>query len=134
MSRFLHLKSLKLRNFKGVAELDLAFDASLTLLAGVNGVGKTSVMQALLAAVTRTWDIIVPGGYPKFPFEENVVRAGSTDATFALELDVPCASPVEVRCPRPMARPQVGALRPLWRNRTEHAQPCQDFVPITCLR
>ena len=97
MSRFLHLKSLKLRNFKGVAELDLAFDASLTLLAGVNGVGKTSVMQALLAAVTRTWDIVAPGGYPYFSFEENVVRAGSTDATFALELDVPCASPVEVR-------------------------------------
>ena len=97
MSRFLHLKSLKLRNFKGVAELDLAFDESLTLLAGVNGVGKTSVMQALLAAMTRTWDIVAPGGYPYFSFEENVVRAGSTDAKFALELDVPCASPVEVR-------------------------------------
>ena len=40
--RSLHLTSLKLRNFKGIAELHLAFDESLTLLAGVNGVGKTS--------------------------------------------------------------------------------------------
>ena len=37
MPRSLHLKSLKLRNFKGIAELDLTFDESLTLLAGVNG-------------------------------------------------------------------------------------------------
>ena len=36
--------------------------------------------------------------------------------------------------PRPMARPQVGALRPLWRNRTGHGRPCQDSVPITCLK
>ena len=40
MPRFLHLKSLKLRNFKGIAELDLALDESLTLLAGVNGGGE----------------------------------------------------------------------------------------------
>ena len=53
MPRSLHLKSLKLRNFKGIADLDLAFDESLTLLAGVNGAGKTSVIQALLAVVTR---------------------------------------------------------------------------------
>ena len=55
MASFLHPTALKLRNFKGIAELDLTLDDSLTLLAGVNGVGKTSVLQALLASVTYAW-------------------------------------------------------------------------------
>ena len=55
MTSFLHPTVLKLRNFKGIAELDLTLDESLTLLAGVNGAGKTSVLQALLAAVTKAW-------------------------------------------------------------------------------
>ena len=95
--RSLPLTSLKLRNFKGIAELHLAFDESLTLLAGVNGVGKTSVMQALVAAVTHVWGIIALGDYPHFSFEENVVRAGATDAQIALCLGVPNASQVETR-------------------------------------
>ena len=45
MPDFPRVKSLKLKNFKGIAELDLDFDESLTLLAGVNGTGKTSILQ-----------------------------------------------------------------------------------------
>ena len=95
--RSLHLKSLKLRNFKGIAELDLTFDESLTLLAGVNGVGKTSVMQALLAAITHTWGAVTPGGYPYFQLEKNVVRAGTTDAEISLALGFSHGSDCEVR-------------------------------------
>ena len=60
MASFPRPTALKLRNFKGIAELDLTLDESLTLLAGVNGVGKTSVLQALLAAVTHTWRLTLP--------------------------------------------------------------------------
>ena len=52
-----HIRSLKVQNFKGIAELDLTLDKSLTVLAGVNGVGKTSVLQAVLGIVTRVWDV-----------------------------------------------------------------------------
>ena len=75
MARFLHPKALRLRNFKGIADLDLTLDESLTLLAGVNGVGKTSVIQALLAAVTHAWQHIPPHDYPIFGFSESVLRA-----------------------------------------------------------
>ena len=87
--RSLHLTSLKLRNFKGIAELHLAFDESLTLLAGVNGVGKTSVMQALVAAVTHTWHRNPPHNYPCFMFPERVVRAGAAGTEIVLEVVVP---------------------------------------------
>ena len=55
MPTYPHVRSLKVRNFKGIAKLDLPIDESLTLLAGVNGVGKTSAIEALLGAVTDVW-------------------------------------------------------------------------------
>ena len=86
MPHSLRLKSLKLRNFKGVAALDLALDESLTLLAGVNGVGKTSVLQALVAAVTHTWHQKPPHDYPVYRLPDNVTRAGTTGTEIALEI------------------------------------------------
>ena len=97
MTRFLHPKALKLRNFKGIAELDLTLDESLTLLAGVNGVGKTSVIQALLAAVTHAWQHIPPHDYPIFGFSESVLRTGTTGSELGLEFGVPNKTPIAVR-------------------------------------
>ena len=84
MPRSLHLKSLKLRNFKGIADLDLAFDESLTLLAGVNGAGKTSVIQALLAVVTRALRSKPPYDYPLFDIPGSVSHSGAPSARSSL--------------------------------------------------
>ena len=95
MPRALHLKSLKLSNFKGIAELDLALDESLTLLAGVNGVGKTSVIQALVAAVTNTWQQKSPHEYPLFRHPGIVARTGASDSEIVLELSSPSRASLE---------------------------------------
>ena len=97
MARFLHPKALKVRNFKGIAELDLALDESLTLLAGVNGAGKTSVLQALLAAVTQAWWHKPPDHFPQFRLPEGVTRAGTTGTKILLELAVPDQSPITLQ-------------------------------------
>ena len=95
MPSFLRPTSLKLRNFKGIAELDIALDESLTLLAGVNGVGKTSVIQALVAAVTQIWGWKTPsGGYPVFRLPESAARAGAGGTEVVLELSEGDRSPV----------------------------------------
>ena len=96
MPHFLHPTSLKLRNFKGIAELDLAFDDSLTLLAGVNGAGKTSVIQALVSAVTQTWEqkTLVVDRYPVFWLTESAARAGAGGTEVVLELSSGERSPV----------------------------------------
>ena len=86
MPHSLHLRSLKLRNFKGVAALELPLDESLTLLAGVNGVGKTSVIQALVAAVTQTWHQKQPHEYPLYGLPNNVARTGTSVTDIVLEL------------------------------------------------
>ena len=84
-----YVKALRLLNFKGVVELKLDLHESLTLLAGVNGAGKTSVLQALLAAVTEMWRLRPPHDYPRFPVPEGVVRAGTSETEIALEVAAP---------------------------------------------
>ena len=97
MARFLHPTALKVRNFKGIAELDLTLDESLTLLAGVNGAGKTSVMQALLASVTHAWSYKRPERYPHFQLPESITRAGTTGTEIVLELAAPNQSSITLR-------------------------------------
>lgn len=41
------LKSLSIRNFKGIKELDIDFDQAATTISGENGTGKTTVFDAL---------------------------------------------------------------------------------------
>ena len=97
MASILYPTALKLRNFKGVAALELKLDESLTLLAGVNGVGKTSVLQAFVAAVTQTWQCIPPHDYPVFQFSERVARVGTTETEIVLEFGATDRSPIMVR-------------------------------------
>ncbi|MDD9983358.1 MAG: AAA family ATPase [Gammaproteobacteria bacterium] len=124
MASFLRPTALKLRNFKGIAELELTLDGSLTLLAGVNGVGKTSVLQALLAAVTQAWWAKPPHDYPQFRFSESVTRAGSTNAEILLELDVPSQAPIGL-CFEVKER-QLHHERS---NLPQLIQYCRDFQP-----
>ena len=41
------LKSVTLRNFKGIEELTFPFDGKTTILFGVNGVGKSTILRAI---------------------------------------------------------------------------------------
>ena len=97
MASILRPTALKLRNFKGIAELDLTLDESLTLLAGVNGVGKTSVLQALVAALTHTWEMRPPHNWRRFEFPDSVARVETTSTEVVLHLGEPDQSPIIVR-------------------------------------
>ena len=85
-----YVRSLRIRNFKGVAELDLAFDDSLTVLAGVNGVGKTSAIQAALGVVTRAHCVMAVHGLsryvPKYRPPGDLVRYGASDGTISADV------------------------------------------------
>ena len=81
------IRSLKVRNFKGIAKLDLPLDKSLTLLAGVNGVGKTSVIEALLGTVTDAVSYLGPDGQKAwFRPPGDLVRYGFPEGRVSLEL------------------------------------------------
>lgn len=48
------LKSLGLTNFRGFERLDIDFDNRMTVIAGVNGVGKSTILQAIATAYSHT--------------------------------------------------------------------------------
>lgn len=47
------LQRLQLTNFRGFESLDLTFERDLTVLVGVNGCGKTSILDALRESLGR---------------------------------------------------------------------------------
>lgn len=53
----MHIQSLRLRNFRGFEDATLDLDRPLTVLFGVNGSGKSSVLMALALVFT---DILMP--------------------------------------------------------------------------
>ena len=87
MPPYPHVRSLKVRNFKGIAKLDLPLNHSLTLLAGGNGVGKTSAIEALLGAVTDVWSWLGPDGTQAwFRPSGDLVRYGAREGNITMEL------------------------------------------------
>lgn len=47
------LKSLSLANFRGFDQIDLTFDRQRTVIAGVNGIGKSGILRALTVALNH---------------------------------------------------------------------------------
>lgn len=48
------LKSIGLTNFRGLERLDIDFDEKMTVIAGVNGVGKSSILEAIAIAFSHS--------------------------------------------------------------------------------
>ena len=102
MPPYPHVRSLKVRNYKGVATLNLALDESLTLLAGINGVGKTSILEALLGAVTDLFGWLCQDGQMAwFRPSGDLVRYGFREGKITLEVvienDVPTSFDIPVK-------------------------------------
>lgn len=49
----MHIKELTLTNFRGAAKLTLNFDKKLNVLVGVNGAGKSSILDACAIMLSR---------------------------------------------------------------------------------
>ncbi|MEO3416393.1 AAA family ATPase [Roseovarius sp. CAU 1744] len=80
MRNRLFVSSLKISNFKGIASLELNFDPKLTVIAGSNGVGKTSILKAVLATATQVWVSTERGsGYPIHNLDLNARRHATTN-------------------------------------------------------
>lgn len=73
---------IRIRNLIGIENADVALDPGVLLVAGQNGAGKSSLIQAIASAAVGSWHI---RGVSKKADLPMVVRAGATGGSILLE-------------------------------------------------
>ena len=69
----MHVQSLQIENFRRFAKLECEFDPQLTLLMGVNGAGKSSLLKAIALPISNA--LLLGGWIGSLPFERTDVRS-----------------------------------------------------------
>jgi predicted ATP-binding protein involved in virulence len=67
------LESLSLANCGGFEQLDMSFEADLSIIAGVNGVGKSTVLHALAVLLSRTMPEFTPSRSAPLYFTDDEI-------------------------------------------------------------
>ena len=83
--------SLSLANFRGFEQLDLVFDRRMTVIAGVNGVGKTGILEAIAHAMSCVLPKVTPSLEKPLVFADIDVKNGRSLLDVKMVLAVPNA-------------------------------------------
>jgi predicted ATP-binding protein involved in virulence len=83
------IRELYLKNFRGFKEQQIKFSENFTVIAGINGNGKTAILEALALLISRLLPQISPArlGYRYF----QVSDIHGNEAATALEMNANCA-------------------------------------------
>lgn len=73
----MRFKKLKIVGLRALTQIELEFQPGMNLLVGVNGVGKTTVLDALRFSISRALLPITMSQGPKVPFEDSDMRIGA---------------------------------------------------------
>ncbi|GBR69569.1 AAA family ATPase [Gluconobacter kanchanaburiensis] len=82
------LKSLGLTNFRGFDRLDIGFDAQMTVIAGVNGVGKSTILQAITAAYSHSLPEFTVSREKPLSLLDSDVQQGRSSCIVEMESNV----------------------------------------------
>ncbi len=69
----MHVQSLQIENFRRFEKFECEFDPRLTLLMGVNGAGKSSLLKAVALPISNA--LLLGGWIGSLPFERTDVRS-----------------------------------------------------------
>lgn len=90
----MYLKTMRLKNFRCYDELEVTFDPNYTVLIGVNGAGKSSLLDAVATAMgsyIAGFDGIPSNGIVQEDAHQKMYELGSrvdAEAQFPVEIDV----------------------------------------------
>lgn len=82
------LDQLSLANYRGFEQLDLSFEPDVTLIAGVNGVGKSSVLSAIATVLSRAMPEFTPSRSTPIYFSDDDIHEDKTSLEVSLRVDV----------------------------------------------
>lgn len=83
------LEALSLAHFGGFEQLDIAFEPDVTLIAGVNGVGKSTVLHALAVLLSRAMPEFTPSRSAPLYFTDDDIHGdkGSLEVSARIRVD-----------------------------------------------
>lgn len=79
------LKSIGLTNFRGLERLDIDFDEKMTVIAGVNGVGKSSILEAIAIAYSHALPEFTSSREKPIPLTNTDIQQGKSSCSIELE-------------------------------------------------
>lgn len=82
------LDKISLANFKGFEQLDLDFEPNVTVLAGINGIGKSSILQAICVVLSRALPTFTPSKSKPIYFEDTDIYIEKESLEVSIQLSV----------------------------------------------
>lgn len=83
------VKKLSLANFRGFEQIDIGFEDDVTVIAGVNGVGKSSILKAVATILSRAMPEFTPSRSQPNRFEDDDIYYNKTSLEVSLQLALP---------------------------------------------
>lgn len=88
------IHNIELVNFRGIAQMSLTLTQKTTALLGVNGVGKSSVLDALAIALSNMTERIVGQGAKARDISPDDIKSGMPFARIQVTADLGTSTPV----------------------------------------
>lgn len=82
------LESLTLANCGGFEQLDIGFEPDVTLIAGVNGVGKSTVLHALAVLLSRAMPEFTPSRSAPLYFTDDDIHGDKTSLEVSARIQI----------------------------------------------
>jgi len=111
------LEHLTLANFRGFDQINLEFSQDVTVIAGVNGVGKSAILSALVSAISLVLPQITPSREVPLDLIDTDLQTGKQSLALSVVLNLDVANIyVDVTRPAPL---EANRAKELVRRRDE---------------
>jgi predicted ATP-binding protein involved in virulence len=80
------LNKLNLVNFRAFEQIEMAFKPGVNVIAGVNGVGKSSLLRAMATALSHVVPLVTPSSVASLSLTDEDVTLGKSSAAVTLSV------------------------------------------------
>ncbi len=126
------LESLSLAHCGGFEQLDIIFESDVTLIAGVNGVGKSTVLHALAVLLSRALPEFTPSRSAPLYFSDDDILGGKSSLEVSARIKID-GQTINAGVQRLRAAEEKGDRFMLLRQ-TESATAVTDFAQALAAR